>query len=41
LCAEAGTGTGTGDVEALREAMSMYKPRSYDVLITDVTPLAP
>jgi len=30
-----GTGTGTGDVEALRAGVSVYKPRSYDVLVTD------
>ncbi|TKW29732.1 hypothetical protein SEVIR_3G415466v4 [Setaria viridis] len=33
--AEAGTGTGTGDVEALRAGVSVYKPRSYDVLVSD------
>lgn len=27
--------TGTGDVEALRAGVSVYKPRSYDVLVTD------
>ncbi|PUZ73738.1 hypothetical protein GQ55_1G011600 [Panicum hallii var. hallii] len=26
---------GTGDVEALRAGVSVYKPRSYDVLVTD------
>nr|TKW38414.1 hypothetical protein SEVIR_1G112801v2 [Setaria viridis] len=33
--AEVGTGTGTGDVEALRAGVSVYKPRSYDVLVSD------
>ncbi|KAL6629716.1 hypothetical protein ACP70R_029481 [Stipagrostis hirtigluma subsp. patula] len=36
--AEAGTGTtgtGTGDVEALRAGVSVYKPRSYEVLVAD------
>ncbi|XP_012703071.1 protein LOW PSII ACCUMULATION 3, chloroplastic isoform X1 [Setaria italica] len=33
--AEAGTGTGMGDVEALRAGVSVYKPRSYDVLVSD------
>ena len=28
-------GTGAGDVEALRAGVSVYKPRSYDVLVTD------
>lgn len=28
-------GTGTGDVEALRAGVPVYKPRSYDVLVTD------
>lgn len=31
----ADAGTGTGDVEALRAGVSVYKPRSYDVLVTD------
>ena len=26
---------GTGDVEALRAGVPVYKPRSYDVLVTD------
>ncbi|KAF8677258.1 hypothetical protein HU200_046740 [Digitaria exilis] len=28
-------GTGTGDMEALRAGVPVYKPRSYDVLVTD------
>ncbi|XP_062224315.1 protein LPA3 [Phragmites australis] len=30
-----GTGTGTGGVEALRAGVSVYKPRSYEVLVSD------
>ncbi|TVU33658.1 hypothetical protein EJB05_25488, partial [Eragrostis curvula] len=34
--AEAGTGTGrTGDLEALKAGVSVYKPRSYEVLVAD------
>ncbi|KAJ1277540.1 hypothetical protein BS78_04G012500 [Paspalum vaginatum] len=33
--AEAAGATGTGDVEALRAGVPVYKPRSYDVLVSD------